>query len=76
MLVRVTDNVSLKIEISIWENHLFNIPLERSLYITPNVCAEWSEVYPVLPQTHFFLYVMIYMNTNKLKNLQSPSTSC
>ena len=54
MLVRVTDNVSLKIEISIWENHLFNIPLERSLYSTPNVCAEWSEVYPVLPQTHFF----------------------
>ena len=28
------------------------------------------------PYIYIFFYMMIYMNTNKIKNLQSPSTSC
>ena len=30
----------------------------------------------IVRTSFFFFYMMIYINTNKLKNLQSPSASC
>ena len=35
-----------------------------------------AKILALPPKSTFYIYMMVYIDTNKLKSLQSPSTSC